>query len=66
MKDKNQEREIIKLWLQRPESKRLNHTHVLAFDGWLRMNCPDLLIGVKMDTHQQLKTILRNYIPDKN
>ena len=53
------------LWLNKPISERQNYLDVLAFSSWVKHNEPWLFHGMTSDPYQQLKSILRDCIPDK-
>jgi hypothetical protein len=50
------------LWLLRADNKRTGND-VLAFNGDMQREHPDLLVGMRGDSYQNLKTVLKGLIP---
>ena len=62
-KDDGRLRQLIPLWLERPENNR-DEDDVLTYYGWLEENRPELLKRRSGDPYQQLKLELRNFTRD--
>ena len=54
MRDNERLRQLVPLWLERPENKRMEKD-LIVFYGWLEQNRPELLKRRYGDPYQQLK-----------
>ena len=61
--DTERRRELRVLWFARPEGKQTGND-VLAFHGWLELNCPELLNRKGGDSFQNLKSELHGLWKD--
>ena len=61
MKKNERDAEIIRRWLQRPQSERTMND-VFDFNNELQQKGSSLLYGIPGDPYQQLKSILRRHI----
>ena len=61
VKDDERLRQLIPLWLDRPEHRRTEND-VVIFYRWLEEYHPELLKRREGDPYQQLKVDLRDYI----
>ena len=61
MKEDERLRQLISLWLDRPEHRRTEND-VVVFYRWLEEYHPELLKRRESDTYQQLNVDLQKYI----
>ena len=64
MDDAERQDGILKLWFQRPRKKRTRHD-LHAFYGELVQKHIELLVHLKGDPYEQLKTDLRGHILER-
>lgn len=56
---------LVKFWLERPENQRQDNSDVYIFTGWIQEHHQYLLSHMTGNPFKEMKSVLRNYIPNK-